>query len=598
MKFKTWFPVGVLAAFSLVQAVAQTVSITVNGQPVCANTTVACTVEVNVTPGSGVGTTGPTQSATAPAFSPAVGTYSAAQLVSLRSSTAGAQIYYTTNGAAPTASSSLYSQPISVSATTTIKAMAVASGYNSSSVVSGTYTVSSAPTGTALTACQPITAAGSYYLANDVTCGTQGFALNANNISLNLNGHTVYYGNTSSMAPAISICDNWYTNLPQVACGNGAHAKPTVFNGKIVQVAGTTPFTHAIWIGQGNGVGGGSLHDLSITIQEPGTQAIYGDYPGNGWKIQNNTIVDNVTNIEHPGQGPLSARAQFQGMAIQLNNGENSAPPSGVFDVISGNTIKGTPQGGIYDTSQNTQIYSNNITLSTHYSNDYGVTVIADGQLVHDNVISGRGRGLDAESSNFQLYNNTINVHEEANNSEYNGCELAGSDGIRVKNYAGNTSTTNGVVKNNTITVNGQYCEANGIALTQLTGGSLSIANNSITVIPGANTGNDTAGAGAGYYGVRYDDVTSAAAITWSKNTITGDIGAYLDWSGANTVIQAGQTWKLSGKYGAVAIDGGSASAGFPVALTIQDTLPSTKVFCGSDSTATIKVGGAQTQCN
>jgi Chitobiase/beta-hexosaminidase C-terminal domain len=596
MKFKIWFPVGVLAAFSLVQAVAQTVSITVNGQPVCTNSTVACTVDISVGPGSGGGSTstGPTQSATTPAFSPAVGTYSSTQLVSLSSSTAGAQIYYTTNGAAPTTSSSLYSQPISVSATTTIKAMAVASGYNSSSVVSATYTINTAPTGTALTACQAINAAGSYYLANDVTCGTQGFALNANNISLNLNGHTIYYGNTSSVAPAISICDNWYTNLPQVACGNGAHANPTVYGGKIVQVAGTTPFTHAIWIGEGNGIGAGYFHDLAITIQEPGTEAIFGDYPGYGWKIQNNTITDKVTNIEHPGQGPLSARSQFQGMVIQLNNGDNAAPPAGKYNVISGNTILGSPQGGIYDTTQNSQIYSNNITLSSSYSNDYGVTIMADGQLVHDNVISGRGRGLDAESSNFQLYNNTINVHEEANNSEYNGCELAGSDGIRVKNYAGNPSTTNGVVKNNTITVSGQYCEANGIALSQLTGGSLALSSNTVNIVPGSNASADASG--NGYYVIRYDQVTSAAAVSWSKNSFTGH-GVYIYWDGADTTVQAGQTWKLTGST-VYAIDGGSSTTGFPQVLAIADTIASPKVFCGSDSTAMVKVGGAQTQCN
>jgi hypothetical protein len=597
MKFRNLLPLAVLAAFPLVQAVAQTISVTVNGQTLCSSATTACTVQVNFTPGSGTGV-GTTQTANPPSFSPAVGSYTAAQSVSLSSSTAGAQIYYTTNGSTPTSSSSLYSGAIRVSATTTIKAIAVASGYNASSVVSGTYTINTAPTGTALTTCQPLTKAGTYYLANDVTCGTQGFAINANNVVLNLNGHTIYYGNTSNVAPAISLCDNWYTALPQVACGNGVHGNPTVYGGNIVQVKGSMPFTHAIWIGQGNGITGGSFHDLNITIQEPGTQAIYGDYPGAGWKIQNNTITDNVTNIQHPGQGQLSARSQFQGQVIQLNDGTNYPVPSGIYDVISGNTIKGTPQGGIYDTNQKAQIYSNNITMSSYYSNDYGVTVLADGQLVHDNIITGRGRGLDAESSNFQLYNNTISVHEEANNSEYNGCELAGSDGIRIKNYAGNTPTTNGVVKNNTITVDGKYCEANGIALTQLTGGSLSLSGNTVTVIPGPDPANDTAGTGTGYYAVRFDDVTSGAAITWSKNTFTADVGAFIYWDGTNTSIQSGQTWNLSTPYAVVALDGGTSAFGGPVALSLGDTPSKSKVFCGSSSGAYVTVGGNSTTCN
>jgi hypothetical protein len=473
-------------------------------------------------------------------------------------------------------------------------------------VVSFVVTASSGPpAGSALSACVPITKSGTYYLASDVTCTNQGFALNANNISFNLNGHTIYYGSTTgAVVPAISICDTWYSSLPQTACGNSQHAAPQIYNGKIVQTKGTTPFSHAIWIGQANGLSAGAIHDLNITIQEPGTEAIYGDYPLAGWKIQNNVINDNVTNIQKSGQNPLSARSQMQGAAIQLNMGSNWLPvipqtktPSGLYDVISGNTINGTPQTGIYDTSQNAQIYSNTITLSAYYSNDYGVTVMADGQQVHDNIITGRGRGIDAESSNFVLNHNTISVHEEANNSEYNGCELAGSDGIRIKNYG--TPTQNGVVSNNTITVNGKYCEANGIALTQLLGGSLSISGNKVTVIPGPNFANDTSGSGSGYYAIRYDGVTSATNIAWSKNSFTSDIGPFIYWDGANTTIQSGQTWNLGGLYGVVAIDGGpTAFGGGAISLTVQDPLPAAKVFCGANSKATVNIANTSTQCN
>ena len=93
--------------------------------------------------GSGGGGTQQTLTAATPGFSPAPGTYTAAQSVSLTDSTAGASIYYTTDGSAPSTGSSLYSSasPISVSATTTVKAIAVASGYNNSDVASGTYTI-------------------------------------------------------------------------------------------------------------------------------------------------------------------------------------------------------------------------------------------------------------------------------------------------------------------------------------------------------------------------------------------------------------------------------------------------------------------------
>jgi hypothetical protein len=76
-----------------------------------------------------------------PTFSPAPGTYTTPQLVTLNDAVAGAAIHYTTNGKTPNTSSPLYSNPISVAGTTTIKAIAIASGYLPSSVASGKYVI-------------------------------------------------------------------------------------------------------------------------------------------------------------------------------------------------------------------------------------------------------------------------------------------------------------------------------------------------------------------------------------------------------------------------------------------------------------------------
>jgi hypothetical protein len=91
--------------------------------------------------GGGTGTTKPT--AATPTLSPAAGSFASAQSVSLSDSTAGASIYYTTDGTTPSSASTLFKTgtPIAVSATTTIKAIAVASGYLNSAVAPGTYTI-------------------------------------------------------------------------------------------------------------------------------------------------------------------------------------------------------------------------------------------------------------------------------------------------------------------------------------------------------------------------------------------------------------------------------------------------------------------------
>ena len=83
----------------------------------------------------------------APAFSPAPGTLAAPNnKVTLTTATAGATIYYTTNGTSPSRKTSpVYSGPIAITATTTLKAFAYKKGMTASAVTSGLYTFSNAP---------------------------------------------------------------------------------------------------------------------------------------------------------------------------------------------------------------------------------------------------------------------------------------------------------------------------------------------------------------------------------------------------------------------------------------------------------------------
>ena len=79
--------------------------------------------------------------ASAPVFRPASGIYSGPLSVTIGTSTPGATIRYTTNGTDPTATSTAYTGPISVSATTTVLARAFAAGMNPSTVIAATYTI-------------------------------------------------------------------------------------------------------------------------------------------------------------------------------------------------------------------------------------------------------------------------------------------------------------------------------------------------------------------------------------------------------------------------------------------------------------------------
>jgi len=69
-----------------------------------------------------------TEQVAMPTSSSPTGIYETPQIVTLTSATAGATIYYTTDGTAPTSASSVYSTPLNITSTTKIRTFAVASG--------------------------------------------------------------------------------------------------------------------------------------------------------------------------------------------------------------------------------------------------------------------------------------------------------------------------------------------------------------------------------------------------------------------------------------------------------------------------------------
>ena len=92
--------------------------------------------------GGGVSTGPITPNAVSPTTSATAnnGAQNGAQIFTLTTSTPGATIYYTLDGSTPTTASQVYAAPVLVSSNLTVKAIATASGYNTSSVATQAFT--------------------------------------------------------------------------------------------------------------------------------------------------------------------------------------------------------------------------------------------------------------------------------------------------------------------------------------------------------------------------------------------------------------------------------------------------------------------------
>ena len=137
-----------------------------------------------------------------PTFSPEAGTYYEALSVSISCATEGAIIYYTDDGTDPTENSMVYTEPIMVSETTTIKAIAMKEEYLNSNIASATYIISDAP--------NIITIAEAHALENDEYALVQGVVTFIENRSVyvqDATGGICLYLNQGTVPASLALGD-------------------------------------------------------------------------------------------------------------------------------------------------------------------------------------------------------------------------------------------------------------------------------------------------------------------------------------------------------------------------------------------------------
>ncbi len=239
----------------------------------------------------------------APQFSPGSGDYQSAQLVALSSSTAGATIYYTTNGNIPrldipNSFTKLYTGPISVSATTRINAIAI-EGCSNSNTSSANYNFV-APAVTATPTATP--AAGTYAgpLSISLSCTTPGAS-----IYYALNGNVPVIGTTFTFLYSGPFSISASTTLRAFAAAPGFSNSATLM--AVYQI--TNPIVPAATPVASPGAGPYSgPQTISLTCSTPGS-SIY--YTTNG----NNPIIGSAFTLLYSGPFVINASTTIRAIA-------------------------------------------------------------------------------------------------------------------------------------------------------------------------------------------------------------------------------------------------------------------------------------------
>ena len=241
-----------------------------------------------------------------PAFSPAPGTYTSVQSVTLSDTTSGATIYYTTNGSTPTTASSVYSSPIPVNTTTTIQAIAVATGYTNSAVAGGTYTLN-----------LPVTAAPTFSPAPGTYTTVQSVTLSDATV-----GATIYYTTNGSTPTAAS----------------------TVYSSPIPVNTTTTIQAIAVATGYNNSAVTSGVYTINLTTATPA----FSPAPGTYTSVQSVTLSDvtsgatiyyttngavpNTSSAIYSSPIPVNATTTIQALAVAAGY-TNSAIASGSYTI-------------------------------------------------------------------------------------------------------------------------------------------------------------------------------------------------------------------------------------------------------------------------
>lgn len=373
-----------------------------------------------------------------------------------------------------------------------------------------------------------------YVLQNDVSAAGTCFSIEADGVKLDLGQHTVTYGVSDGAKPVFGVlaADCWYKPIAGNPCG-GTHRQIEITNGKIVQGSAAAPFSHAIRLGQASNISGASMHGLDITVSAEDSFGIYGEYLPGGSDIHDNVIHNKVKIV--------SNRSQFRGASIKLDGESGAKLP----DLIHKNVIIGGAQLGIRDDNQaGTKIYENDISQDATYANGFCIDAAGNGmQVYRNNCHPVHGRGIHANHSNVQIFDNMIETVDSNQIQEYGGCEIHGTYGIQLENDEFNPRDIH--VFGNHVVVHAGLCPAAAMRFTDLNGSDIHVYGNTfIAVQDKVDREYSTQDAD----GVSFGNVIGSQ-LRFHDNLVQADSAIfYIDWDGGNHITLDQNTFQAGRK--------------------------------------------------
>jgi hypothetical protein len=275
--------------------------------------------------------------AATPTLSLASGAYPSAQTVSISTLTPGATIYYTTDGSVPTTSSAVYSSPVNINSSVTIRAMTSKSGLTTSSVASGAYVIdTTAPTATISTSAASTTNVTPIPVTITFSESVTGFidadvtVTNGTKSGFSGSGTTYTMNVTPSTQGAVTV--NVAANAAQDSAGNNNTAAT-----QLSRIFDSVAPTVAITSSPASGPTNNSAMTLTFTFSEGVTGFTASDV-----SLTNATAGSFTTTNSSVYTLAITAT----GSAVSA-----SVPANSTIDSASNGNIASTPWSIVYDNS-------------------------------------------------------------------------------------------------------------------------------------------------------------------------------------------------------------------------------------------------------